>query len=317
MSIDLTTELSRIDEHDPNHDRTTKTEEHKSKEAEEYDNAHVENSTLENMAPMVDEAEFTEVPTADSIETMDDRAEMAMANDENVMADADSESVTMPDLGEDMMVANEDVPDTSPSEAIATPTLDDTMATNDSDVKIANESPVTIDLDDDAMKYDQKSLEKSAGEIEASLHSSSDAIVDNEYAPTVTSMELEATIPATSDAADDKSIADSAKEIWQSLQSNKDELLDNAKSSVADYYQNNRQLFDWLGLTIVAFVAIKLLFAGLNAVDSIPLMSPILKVVGLIYTVRFVLRYVIREQDRKELMQAIDRTKAEIFGSQK
>jgi CAAD domains of cyanobacterial aminoacyl-tRNA synthetase len=337
MSIDLTTELSRIDDRDPDRVETAKAEDRKENEAPEYDNAHVENASVENMAPMpaamVDDEDRTESANAESIATLDDRAEMAMANDEDdsvvaadlsdaamgygeaPMVDATSESETMPDLGEDMMAVNEDIPDAAPSEAIATPTLDDTLAASDSDVKVANESPVVPDLSDDGMKYDQKSLEKSAGEIEASLHSSSDAVVDNEYAPIAASMGTEA-ITATADVTDEKSITDSAKEIWQSLQSNKGELLENAKSSVADYYQNNRQLFDWLGLTIFAFVAIKLLFAGLNAVDSIPLMSPILKIVGLYYTVRFVSRYLIRDRDRQELIQQIDRTKAEIFGSQ-
>jgi CAAD domains of cyanobacterial aminoacyl-tRNA synthetase len=343
MSIDLTTEISRIDDRDPNHVETPKAEEDKPAEAKEYDNAHVENAFVENMDPMpaamVDDEDRTESANAESIATMDDRAEMAMANDENALADANgesavaadlsdaamgygedpiadasSESATIPDLGEDAIAVNGDFPAESPSEAIATTTLDDTIAATDSNLKVANESPVTHDLADDAMKYDQKSLEKSAGEIEASLHSSSEAVVDNEYAPIPASMGTEATT-ATADVTDEKSIADSAKEIWQSLQSNNAELLNNAKSSVTEYYQHNRQLFDWLGLTVVAFVGIKLLFAGLNAVDSIPLMSPILKIVGLYYTVRFVSRYLIREQDRKELMQAIDRTKTEIFGS--
>ncbi|PSB54821.1 CAAD domain-containing protein [Chamaesiphon polymorphus] len=310
MSIDLTTEISRIDEHDPNHVETPKAEDGKPTEAQEYDNAHVENASVENMDPMP----AAMADANDESAVAPDLSDAAMGYGEAPIADASSESATMPDLGEDALAANGDFPDELPSEAIATPTLDDTIATNDSNLKVANESPVVHDLSEDAMKYDQKSLEKSAGEIEASLHSSSDAVVDNEYAPMPASMDTAATT-ATADVTDEKSITDSAKEIWQSLQSNNAELLNNAKSSVTDYYQNNRQLFDWLGLTIVAFVAIKLLFAGLNAVDSIPLMSPILKIVGLYYTVRFVSRYLIREQDRKELMQAIDRTKTEIFGS--
>ena len=39
-----------------------------------------------------------------------------------------------------------------------------------------------------------------------------------------------------------------------------------------------------------------------------------IKLIGLIYVVRFAWRYLIREQDRQELMVTLDRTKAEIFG---
>jgi hypothetical protein len=53
----------------------------------------------------------------------------------------------------------------------------------------------------------------------------------------------------------------------------------------------------------------------LNAIDDIPLVAPLLKIIGLVYSVNFIWRYSLRARDRKELMQKIDRTKAEILGS--
>jgi CAAD domains of cyanobacterial aminoacyl-tRNA synthetase len=63
-------------------------------------------------------------------------------------------------------------------------------------------------------------------------------------------------------------------------------------------------------------IATRLLFAGLAALDSIPLVTPILKITGLIYGGRFVWRYLIREQNRQELIELLNRTKAEVLGNQ-
>ena len=64
----------------------------------------------------------------------------------------------------------------------------------------------------------------------------------------------------------------------------------------------------------MGIIAIDLLFAGLNAIDGLPLVTPILKLVGLYYVGQFIWRYLIREHDRRELMESVKRTKSEILG---
>jgi CAAD domains of cyanobacterial aminoacyl-tRNA synthetase len=87
-------------------------------------------------------------------------------------------------------------------------------------------------------------------------------------------------------------------------------------STTSAFFNNNRQLFTNLGVIFVVFMVTKLAFAGLNAIDDLPLVSPLLKLVGLYYVVRFIWNYALRAQDRQQLAQKFDRLKAEVLGNQ-
>ncbi|WP_373541537.1 CAAD domain-containing protein [Chamaesiphon sp.] len=126
-----------------------------------------------------------------------------------------------------------------------------------------------------------------------------------------------ATTPTPESTSDyNQSPTESAEEIWLSIQTKTTGFFDNALAYTVALYKNNRQLLTTLGIIFLAVLSTKLLVAGLNAIDDIPLVAPILKLIGLVYVVRFVSRYLLREQDRHELAEKIDRTKAEVFGSQ-
>ncbi len=109
---------------------------------------------------------------------------------------------------------------------------------------------------------------------------------------------------------------DSAVEIWSSIQNSTTGFIERATAYLTSFYKNNRRLLTTLGIILVAILGIDLLFAGLNAIDDLPLVTPILKLIGLVYVVRFAWRYLLRERDRQELAAKIDRAKADVFGSQ-
>jgi hypothetical protein len=112
------------------------------------------------------------------------------------------------------------------------------------------------------------------------------------------------------------SATESSEEAWRSVQAKTTEYFANATSYATTFFHNNRQLLTTLGWIFLAFLGARLLFAALDAIDDIPLVTPILKLIGLVYAVRFVWRYLIRENDRRELMETLSRTKREMFGSQ-
>jgi hypothetical protein len=111
----------------------------------------------------------------------------------------------------------------------------------------------------------------------------------------------------------DEPIADPAV-AWQSTQTELTALFEQAKSTTTEFFNNNRQLFITLGWIVLAIIGAKLVFAALGTIDDIPLVTPILKLVGLVSVVRFAWRYLIREHDRQELIEIIDRTKVEVLG---
>jgi CAAD domains of cyanobacterial aminoacyl-tRNA synthetase len=111
----------------------------------------------------------------------------------------------------------------------------------------------------------------------------------------------------------DEPIADPAV----AMQSSQTELIaffEQAKSTATNFFNNNRPLFITLGWIVMAIIGTKFVFATLGIIDDIPLVTPLIKLVGLVSVVRFAWRYLIREHDRQELIEIIDRTKVEILG---
>ena len=129
-----------------------------------------------------------------------------------------------------------------------------------------------------------------------------------------------AAVKSTTNAAKDnvtnaiESATDSAQETWDTVQAKAPGIFDEITSAVPAFFQQNRQLLINLGVVFLAFVVAKLAFAGLNAIDDIPLVTPLLKIVGLVYVVKFIWNYLIREQDRGKLVEKFNKTKAEILG---
>ena len=100
----------------------------------------------------------------------------------------------------------------------------------------------------------------------------------------------------------------------QSIQAEITAFVENVTSSTTELFNNNRQLFITLGWIVLAILGAKVVFATLGIIDDIPLVTPIIKLVGLVSVVRFAWRYLIREHDRQELIEIIDRTKVEVLG---
>ena len=122
-------------------------------------------------------------------------------------------------------------------------------------------------------------------------------------------------IPANEPTIDnEQSTVESAKEMWVTIQTRTTGFFEETVSTIAIFFRNNRQLLTILGVAFLAILGAKLMFAGLNAIDDIPLVTPLLKLIGLVSVVRFVWRYLLREQDRHKLVENINRTKAEVLG---
>lgn len=139
----------------------------------------------------------------------------------------------------------------------------------------------------------------------------------NEYGEVTTEVVSVDTPPASESVLmHNASTNESTEESWRSIQAQVTAFFANATSSTTAFFKNNQQLLTTLGWIFLAFLGARLVLAGLDAIDDIPLVTPILKITGLVSVIRFVWRYLIREQNRQELMQTLDRAKTELFGSQ-
>jgi CAAD domains of cyanobacterial aminoacyl-tRNA synthetase len=109
--------------------------------------------------------------------------------------------------------------------------------------------------------------------------------------------------------------AESIEESWGSFQAKATNFFDSATQSMVTFFRSNQPLMTKLGWIFLAFLGIRILFAAVGAIDSLPLMSPLLKLIGLIYIGQFVWRYLIRASDRQALIQKFDQAKAEFLGN--
>ncbi|HEY9626945.1 MAG TPA: CAAD domain-containing protein [Coleofasciculaceae cyanobacterium] len=108
---------------------------------------------------------------------------------------------------------------------------------------------------------------------------------------------------------------ESTEEVWQSIQIKIVDFFGNAASYTTAFFKTNRRTLITLGWIFLAFLGAKILFTALDTIDDIPLVTPLLKLVGLVSVTRFVWRYLIRERNRQELAEALNRAKAEVLGS--
>jgi hypothetical protein len=70
-----------------------------------------------------------------------------------------------------------------------------------------------------------------------------------------------------------------------------------------------------IGLFIAAIVAVKIVLAILDAINSIPLLSPTFELVGISYSTWFTFRYLLKDSTRQELSANIQSLKKQTFGS--
>jgi hypothetical protein len=83
---------------------------------------------------------------------------------------------------------------------------------------------------------------------------------------------------------------------------------------IGQFFSDYRQPLTYLGLLVLGLVTVKITLAVLDAVDDIPLLAPLLQLVGIGYTAWFVWRYLWKSETRRELLAEIEAIKTQIFG---
>ncbi|MDB9314890.1 valine--tRNA ligase [Spirulina sp. CS-785/01] len=80
------------------------------------------------------------------------------------------------------------------------------------------------------------------------------------------------------------------------------QFLADLPSEVSTFVGNNKQPFLWVGTALVVLVGVKVLTSLMGAMNSLPLLEPLFKIVGFAYVVWFTLRYLLRSQTRTEVL---------------
>jgi CAAD domains of cyanobacterial aminoacyl-tRNA synthetase len=83
---------------------------------------------------------------------------------------------------------------------------------------------------------------------------------------------------------------------------------------IGQFISDYRQPLIVLGLFVLGIVTVKITLAILDAIDDVPLLAPVLEIVGIGYTAWFVWRYLWKAENRRELLAEFEAIKTQIFG---
>jgi CAAD domains of cyanobacterial aminoacyl-tRNA synthetase len=92
------------------------------------------------------------------------------------------------------------------------------------------------------------------------------------------------------------------------------EVISNLDTILGKFFNEYRQLIVSLGLVFGAIVSVKLTLALLSALNEIPLVEPLLELVGLGYTAWFVIRFMLKSEKRQEFYAKFSDTKESVLG---
>lgn len=101
---------------------------------------------------------------------------------------------------------------------------------------------------------------------------------------------------------------------WQEWLDIAFDFLAKIPDQLTRFFSNYNRPLVTLVLILSSLVSVYITLAVLDAIDDIPLLSPILELVGLGYTGWFVWRYLLKASTRKELLAEFEALKAQVVG---
>lgn len=102
---------------------------------------------------------------------------------------------------------------------------------------------------------------------------------------------------------------------WDNIKNTVVDILSELPDYVGGFFNQYQKPIVTVTLLIAVLVTIKVTFAVVDAVNEIPLLSPIFELVGMGYSIWFVYRYMLRASTRQELWQEINGIKSQYLGA--
>jgi hypothetical protein len=108
--------------------------------------------------------------------------------------------------------------------------------------------------------------------------------------------------------------ASSSNALWDEWGKPAMEVLAKVPDYIGQFFSDYKQPLITVGLFVLGIITVKVTLAVLDAIDDIPLLAPLLQLVGIGYTAWFVWRYLWKASTRQELLTEFDSIKTQIFG---
>jgi hypothetical protein len=101
---------------------------------------------------------------------------------------------------------------------------------------------------------------------------------------------------------------------WQEWVQPVSEFLSKLPDYVGGFFSSYQQPLITLALILSGVITVKVTLAVLDAINDIPLLSPVFELVGIGYTAWFVYRYLLKVETRKELGAEFNALKGQVVG---
>jgi len=101
---------------------------------------------------------------------------------------------------------------------------------------------------------------------------------------------------------------------WQQISRQVSQFLEQLPEYLGRFFSNYKQPLTTVALILAAIVTAKIVLAVLDAINDIPLLSPLFELVGISYATWFIYRYLLKASTRQELADEIQSLKNQFVG---
>ncbi|MEH2249182.1 CAAD domain-containing protein [Nostoc sp.] len=101
---------------------------------------------------------------------------------------------------------------------------------------------------------------------------------------------------------------------WQQISGQVSHFLEQLPEYLSSFFKDYKQPLITVALILGAIVTAKVVLALLNAINNIPLLSPLFELVGIGYASWFIFRYLLKASNRQELADEIQFLKNQFVG---
>ncbi len=105
-----------------------------------------------------------------------------------------------------------------------------------------------------------------------------------------------------------------SSEQWKQIGDRISEFLADLPEYLTDFFGEYRRPIITVSLVVGALIAVKLVLALLDAINDIPLLSPLFELIGMGYATWFIYRYVWKAESRQELVNDFNSLKEQVLG---
>ncbi|MEH2022219.1 CAAD domain-containing protein [Nostoc sp.] len=101
---------------------------------------------------------------------------------------------------------------------------------------------------------------------------------------------------------------------WQHISRQISQFLEQLPEYLSGFFKDYKQPLITVGLILTAIITAKVVLAVLDAINNIPLLSPLFELVGIGYASWFIFRYLLKASTRQELADEIQLLKNQFVG---